>query len=94
MKKILCLAILVLMAGNLRAETQTVILDVPTMYCPVCPITISKALKQVNGVTVVDVSLESRTAIVTFDNTMTSIPALITATTNAGFPSSPVNQEH
>lgn len=92
MKNILYMAMLILLAGNLSAETQTVILDVPAMYCPVCPITISKALKQVEGVTLVDASMESRTATVTFDNSMTDIQALVAATTNAGFPSSPVNQ--
>ena len=39
------------------------------------------------GVAKVVVSLAAKTAIVTFDDAKTTVPALITATTNAGYPS-------
>ena len=92
MKNIFYIALLILISGAVGAETQTVTLDVPKMYCAVCPITVSKALNKVDGVTAVDASFESKTAIVTFDDTKTNIQTLVAATTNAGYPSSPVDQ--
>ncbi|MGC9159545.1 MAG: cation transporter, partial [Terracidiphilus sp.] len=37
------------------AATRTVTLSVPGMTCPVCPITVRKALREVPGVEKVDV---------------------------------------
>ncbi|OES25812.1 mercuric transport protein periplasmic component [Alteromonas macleodii] len=55
-----------------------------------CPITVKKALSQVEGVTKAKVSYEDKKAVVTFDDTHTSIEKLIEATTNAGYPSNVV----
>lgn len=41
------------------------------------------------GVAKVVVSLENKTVTVTFDDFKTAVPALITATSNAGYPSMP-----
>ena len=71
------------------AGEKTVTLAVPGMYCSACPITVKASLVAVPGVAKVVVSLANKTAIVTFDDAKTTIPALITATTNAGFPSTP-----
>ncbi len=57
------------------------------MTCATCPIVVKKALSQVDGVAKVTVSLEKKEAVVTFDDEKTSVDALTTATTNAGFPS-------
>jgi len=70
------------------AASQTVTLAVPGMYCPVCPITVKKALSKVGGVSKVDANLEHRQAVVTFDDAKTSIAALTQATKEAGYPSS------
>ncbi|MDE2085815.1 MAG: mercury resistance system periplasmic binding protein MerP [Xanthomonadaceae bacterium] len=70
------------------AATQTVTLAVPGMTCPVCPITVNKALTRVAGVDKVDVNFEQRAVTVAFDDTKTNVNALIAATTNAGYPSS------
>ena len=43
----------------------------------------------VPGVAKVVVSYTRKTAIVTFDDTKTAVPALTAATTNAGYPSTP-----
>jgi mercuric ion binding protein len=72
------------------AAEQTVTLSVPTMDCPVCPITVKKALTKVEGVTRTEVSFEKREALVTFDDAKTSVQALTEATKNAGYPSTPV----
>ena len=71
------------------AGEKTVTLSVQNMYCSACPITVKASLDAVPGVAKVVVSLADKTAIVTFDEAKTTIPALITATTNAGYPSTP-----
>jgi periplasmic mercuric ion binding protein len=69
-----------------HAALETVTLSVPNMYCPVCPLTVKKALSRVEGVTAVQASSETKTATVTFDDTKTNIEALIKATADAGYP--------
>ncbi|MCG8413633.1 MAG: mercury resistance system periplasmic binding protein MerP [Pseudomonadales bacterium] len=86
---------LVLTLGSLStwAKPQTVTLNLPTMNCAMCPVTIKKALNQVTGVTKVEVSFEHKQAVVTFEDTQTSAGKLIEATTNAGYPSTVVETE-
>ncbi len=88
MRKVV-LAVLLVAALPLSAPAapRTVTLSVPGMDCPVCPITIKKALSRVNGVAKVDVSVEKHEATVTFDDTKTNVEALRNATANAGYPS-------
>jgi len=71
------------------AAMQTVTLSVPGMNCAACPITVKMALNRVDGVSQADVSYPEREAVVTFDDTRTSVEALTEATTNAGYPSTP-----
>ena len=52
-----------------------------------CPITVKSSLEAVPGVTKAVVSYADKTAVVTFDDTKTAVPALTAATTNAGYPS-------
>lgn len=70
-----------------NAAPQTVTLDVPTMTCATCPITVRKALTRVEGVIEARVSWQPREAVVTFDDAKTSVEALMRATANAGYPS-------
>ena len=65
---------------------QTVVLDVQNMTCSLCPITVKKALRGVDGVVDAKVDLGQRTATVKFDPDKASITNLVKATTNAGFP--------
>ena len=69
------------------AGEKTVTLAVQNIYCSACPITVKSSLEAVPGVAKAVVSYEDKTAIVTFDDAKTSVPALISATTNAGYPS-------
>ena len=69
------------------ASEETVTLAVQNMYCPACPITVKSSLEAVPGVAKVVVSYANKTAVVTFEDTKTAVPALIAATTNAGYPS-------
>ena len=89
MKKLsFALAALLVVSIPSWAAVQTVTLSVPTMDCPVCPITVKKALTRVDGVSKAEVNFDKRQAIVTFDDAKTSIQNLPEATKNAGYPSS------
>jgi mercuric ion binding protein len=93
-KPIKTLSISLLLAAALPAlaATKTVTLSIPSMTCPVCPITVKKALNAVPGVSRVDVSFAKKDAVVTFDDAKTSVVALTKATANAGYPSTPEGQ--
>ena len=69
------------------AGEKTVTLAVKNMYCSACPFTVKSSLEAVSGVAKAVVSYEDKTAVVTFDDAKTGVPALISATTNAGYPS-------
>lgn len=81
-------------AGLLASSTsfaaeRTVTLAVQNMYCATCPSTVRKSLQAVPGVAKVVVSFSEKTAVVIYDDTKTDVKALVTATTNAGYPSAP-----
>jgi len=92
MKTIKQIFIILLMAlwinGPVNALEKLVTLSVPTMNCPVCPITVKKSLMNVDGVQSANVSLDKKTAIVTFDDQLTDVDSLLFATEMAGYPSS------
>jgi mercuric ion binding protein len=69
------------------AGEKTATLAVQNMYCSACPITVKSSLEAVPGVAKAVVSYEDKTAVVTFDGAKTGVPALISATTSAGYPS-------
>ena len=72
------------------AAVQTTTLKVPGMTCPVCPITVKKALQKVPGVSNIEVNYAQKEVAVTFDNATTSEAALTKATADVGFPSQPI----
>ena len=88
MRKLLTVIVLsaVLNAPALAAS-KTVTLSVTGMTCAACPITIKKALNKVEGVENIEVNLEKKEAMVTFDDAKTMVEALLEATKNAGYPS-------
>jgi len=88
LKKLLAAVILSMLTATAWASSQTVTLAVPGMDCPVCPITVKKALTKVSGVSKVDVNFDQRQAVVTYDDAKTNTGALTQATKNAGYPSS------
>ncbi len=87
MNKLLTLIVLTIISIPVWAASRTVTLSVPSMDCPVCPITVKKALSDVNGVSDATVNFDRRQAIVTFDDIKTNVDALTNATRNAGYPS-------
>lgn len=72
------------------AATQTTTLKVPGMTCPVCPITVKKALQKVSGVSNIAVNFDQKEVAVTFDDAKTNEAALMKATSEVGFPAQPV----
>lgn len=87
MNKLLAVIVLTIISIPVWAASQTVTLSVPSMDCPVCPITVKKALSNVSGVSNATVNFDKRLAIITFDDTKTNVDALTNATKNAGYPS-------
>jgi len=83
------LVALALTSGAALAAERTVRLTVENMTCETCPVVVRQSLKAVPGVEKVDVSMAEKRAVVTFDDTKTTVAALVDATTNAGFPSAP-----
>lgn len=87
-KKVLGGVIAVLVLGaQAWASPKTVMLNVAGMTCPVCPITVKKALEKVPGVSKVDVRFEKKQILVSFDDAKTNTDSLVKATANAGYPS-------
>nr|WP_240126221.1 mercury resistance system periplasmic binding protein MerP [Thermomonas alba] len=86
-KKLFASLALAAVVAPVCAATQTVTLSVPGMTCAACPITVKKALSKVDGVSRIEVDIDKREAIVTFDDSKASVAALTDATRNAGYPS-------
>ena len=87
------LGIAITLAGSSLAASvapKTVTLSVPSMDCPVCPITVKKALTQVSGVSQTSVNFGKRQAVVFFDDAKTNVGTLTESTKSAGYPSTVV----
>ena len=72
-------------ASASEAQQREVTFSVPDMSCPMCPITVRKALAGVDGVVGAEASLDHKQARVVFDPAKTSIDALVAAVAEAGF---------
>lgn len=86
---LIAVAASLLTSGHAFAAEQTVTLNVANATCELCGPIVKRALSNVPGVLAVDVSEATDGAIakVRFDDGKTDVAALITATTNAGYPS-------
>ena len=71
------------------ATEQTVTLNVANATCQLCGPIVKRSLTRVSGVLDVQISEEDGATIakVRFEDSRTDVPTLITATTNAGYPS-------
>ena len=68
------------------AEHQTATFDIAKMTCAMCPVTVKKAMSKVEGVHDVAVDYDAKTAVVSFDDTVTTTDEISKASTNAGYP--------
>ncbi|MCH8121793.1 MAG: cation transporter [Bacteroidetes bacterium] len=70
-----------------------VVLEVDGMTCETCPATVKMALERIDGVLEANVSYEPPLATVRFDGFAVSLDDLTRATSNVGFPSSPLQPD-
>lgn len=84
---------LMLASGTALAADRNVVLKVANATCSLCGPIVKGTLQRVAGVKAVMVEeaddLSGAVATVRFDDAITSIAALIAATTNAGYPAVP-----
>ena len=89
------LAALIVLATAISAPawgaTKTATLSVSGMTCAACPITVKKALSKVPGVEKTTILFDKKEAVVTFDDAKTNTQVLVSATTDAGYPSTVKN---
>lgn len=76
-----------LLAGTAWAAPKSIVLAVPGMTCPACPITIKKELLKQPGVTAVNVMYAKKELQVKFDDAKTTPAAIMQSTASVGFPS-------
>lgn len=92
MKKALAyasLAINIINAPAAIADERTITLAVTNMHCAACPTIVKGSLEAVAGVAKVVVSYKDKTATIVFDDTKVDVNQLTSATTQAGYPSTP-----
>ena len=70
------------------AAERIVTMTIENMTCAACPIAVRTAMERVPGVKEAAVSLETKTAVVSFDDEKTSVDAIVEASRMAGFPAS------
>lgn len=92
MKHIITVAFLFL-SGALSAGEESVVLSVPGMKCPACPVTVMVAIKRVEGVKSVNADFENKLAEVSYDDRLTNISNIQEAAENVGFPSQVIRAE-
>ncbi len=86
------LAAVLMTSGRSWADEQTVTLAVDNLFCATCPYIVKQVLAKVPGVRVVEVSYETKTAVVTFEDSETDVAALTEATGCVVFPSRIIKQ--
>jgi mercuric ion binding protein len=73
-------------APVLAADPKSATLDVPSMFCSLCQISVRKALERVPGVIEAKADNNLKRAEVKYDPDQVSADALAAALTKAGFP--------
>jgi mercuric ion binding protein len=71
------------------AAERTITLAVNNMDCAACPSIVKGSLEAVPGVAKVGVSFKDKTATIVYDDAKADVKQLTSATTNAGYPSTP-----
>lgn len=70
------------------AEPARITLDLPSMNCSLCPISVRKALMRVPGVVRAKADLDTKSAQVVYDADKVSPETLAKAVADAGYPAS------
>ena len=74
------------MAGAVLAAERTTSFAIRNMTCALCPITVERAMRGVDGVKDVVISFQDKTALVKFEDSQTNPDAIANASLNAGYP--------
>lgn len=88
MRSLLFAVLLALASSASAQERKTATLHAEKIYCGACAAVITKALRNVPGVSKVDVNVEKKDITVEFDPAKASVEDLTAATAKKGFPSS------
>ena len=83
---LIVLAVLLLLSVSANAKQNSVSLKVDKMDCPSCPFMIKRALERIDGVESASVSMESKLAVVKYDDEKATAQDFIATTTELGFP--------
>ena len=83
--------ILFQLASPVLASERTTIFAVQNMTCALCPFTVEKAMRGVDGVKDVTINFQAKTATVVFEDSQTNAGAIANASLNAGYPASATN---
>jgi periplasmic mercuric ion binding protein len=83
------LAVGIVASSSVMAADRTITLAVNNMDCAACPSIVKGSLEAVPGVAKVTVSFKDKTATVIYDDAKADVSQLTSATTKAGYPSSP-----
>ncbi len=88
--KIITLILTVVFAAAMTSDiyagnNEKVTVSVPTIQCGTCKKNITTALKNIDGVSKVQVDMKNKTAAVTFDDSKTNLEAIENAITSAGY---------
>lgn len=92
MKHFIRIAVLVGLLGvvpPVLADEATATFTVEKMDCAMCPITVSKAMENVDGVIKAKVDYDTKTATVTYNDDETNLEEIANASTEIGYPARP-----
>lgn len=87
MRKAILAIMLAYAAAAISQEAKVATLYAEKIFCDACAAVITKALRNVPGVSKVDVDVEKKEVLVRFDATKASVDDLTAATAKKGFPS-------
>lgn len=88
----LLIAVFFLLPVLAEAGERTARFAVEKMTCFLCPITVKKAMQAVPGVTSVRIDRRAGRAVVTFDDRVATPERIAEASTNAGYPATPLGE--
>jgi periplasmic mercuric ion binding protein len=91
LKRLVALCLLTAATAH-AADPKSATLDVPSMFCSLCQISVRKALERVPGVLEARADNNSKRAEVKYDPDRVSADGLAEALTKAGFPATVRNQ--
>ncbi len=82
--------VLILLFGLSLAQAETtsneVKLSIPNMVCMSCEMRVEEAVFQVTGVSGIEFDGEAKTALISFDESVTTIDQILAACEEAGYP--------